>query len=578
MTDFGKLPMPTDKPEASRRVALLELLIPGIVDTLRTGYGGRSLRNDLFGGLTAAVVALPLALAFGVASGAGPIAGLYGAIATGFFASLFGGTPSQVSGPTGPMTVVMGAVVATHADSLPQAFTIVMAGGLLQMLFGFLRIGRYVTYTPASVVSGFMSGVGVIIIVIQLPPFLGLPASTEGVIGTLRTLTSGAGGIDPRACGLAVAVLALMIWWPQRLAGIVPSPLGVLVFGTGVAAMALPGIPTIGEVPSGLPSFVAPVLSVGTLAQLLQPAFILALLGSIDSLLTSLVADSMTKTRHDSDKELVGQGLGNLVAGALGAIPGAGATMRTVVNVRAGGRTALSGMAHAVVLLAMALGLGPVVAYVPMAALAAILMKVGWDIIDWGYLRRIRRAPREKVVVMLATFGLTVFVDLITAVAVGIIMAGFVNSRWLAEEQLKGLKQSADADELDQLTPEEKDLLRTVRGRVLVTLLHGSFSYASARDLARRDTQTIAPRDVVIYDFSQAGYIDPSAALAIDEMIDLSLKHERHVLVSGLKDRALRTLSGMGVLDRVPSNQRFDQRKDAIEAAVAYCRMKPESY
>ena len=568
--------MPADNPEASRWTTLLKLLTPGVVDTLRAGYDVRSLRHDLFGGLTAAVVALPLALAFGVASGAGPIAGLYGAIATGFFAALFGGTPSQVSGPTGPMTVIMGAVVATHADSLPEAFTIVMAGGLLQMLFGFLRIGRYVTYTPASVVSGFMSGVGVIIIVIQLPAFLGLPASAEGVIGTLRALGSGFGDIDPRACGLAAAVLALMIWWPQRLAGIVPSPLGVLVLGTVVAAMALPGIATIGEVPSGLPSLVAPVLSPGTLAQLLQPAFILALLGSIDSLLTSLVADSMTKTRHDSDKELIGQGLGNLVAGALGAIPGAGATMRTVVNVRAGGRTALSGMAHAVVLLAMALGLGPVVAYVPMAALAAILMKVGWDIIDWGYLKRIRRAPREKVVVMLATFGLTVFVDLITAVAVGIIMAGFVNSRWLAEEQLKGLKQSADADELELLTPEEKALLRTVGGRVLVTLLHGSFSYASARDLARRDTQTIAPRDVVIYDFSQAGYIDPSAALAIDEMIDLSQKHERHVLVSGLRDLALRTLSGMGVLDRVPPDQRFDQRKDAIEAAVAYCRMKSQ--
>jgi len=211
---------------------------------------------------------------------------------------------------------------------------------------------------------------------------------------------------------------------------------------------------------------------------------------------------------------------------------------------------------------------------VPTSVLAAILMKVGWDIIDWGYLKRIRRAPREKVVVMLVTFGLTVFVDLITAVAVGIILAGFVNSRWLAEEQLKGLKQSGDADELDVLTDEERAKLRTVGGRVLVTLLHGSFSYASARELARRDTQSVAPRDVVIYDFSHAGYIDPSAALAIDEMIDLSQRHDRHVIVSGLKDHALKALSGMGVLDRVPQAQILELRKDAIEAAVAYCRAK----
>jgi SulP family sulfate permease len=291
-------------------------------------------------------------------------------------------------------------------------------------------------------------------------------------------------------------------------------------------------------------------------------------------LLTSLVADSLTKTLHDSDKELVGQGIGNFAAGLLGALPGAGATMRTVVNVRAGGRTAISGMLHAIILLGLALGLGPIVAYVPNAILAAILMKVGWDIIDWGYLKRIRRVPREKVVVMLVTLLLTVFVDLITAVGVGIILAGFVNSRWLADEQLKGLKQSATADELELLTAEEKSLLRSVDGRVLITILHGSFSYASARELARRDTQAIAPRDVVIYDFTHAAYVDPSAALAIDEMIDLSQKHERYVVVSGLHSHALRALGGMGVLDRIPAGQRFDQREDAIRAAVSYCQAK----
>jgi len=210
----------------------------------------------------------------------------------------------------------------------------------------------------------------------------------------------------------------------------------------------------------------------------------------------------LTKTQHDSDKELVGQGLGNLVAGLIGAIPGAGATMRTVVNIRAGGRTTISGMLHAMILLGLALGLGPVVAHVPHAVLAAILMKVGWDIIDWGYWKRLRRIPREKAVVMLVTFALTVFVDLITAVAVGIIFASFVNARWLADEQLKGLKQSFGSDDIDLLTADEKATLRQVPGRVLVTLLHGSFSYASARDLARRDTQSTTDLDVVIYDFS----------------------------------------------------------------------------
>jgi len=552
----------------------LKLLFPGSHRALK-GYDVRRFRGDLFGALTAAVVALPLALAFGVASGAGPIAGLYGAIATGFFASLFGGTPAQISGPTGPMTVVMGAIIATHSSNLAEAFTIVMLGGLFQILFGTLRIGKYVTYTPASVVSGFMSGVGIIIIVIQAVPFLGLATSTEGVMGALTVLsTLRVDTLDPRALALGCVSLAAIVFWPKRAADFIPAPLGVLVLGTAVSMLVLDDLPVIGEVPAAIPQLFVPVMSVEALLGMLQPAFILALLGSIDSLLTSLVADSVTKTRHDSDLELVGQGIGNVVAGMLGAIPGAGATMRTVVNIRAGGRTPVAGMLHAAILLLIALGLGPLAAAVPMAVLAAILIKVGWDIIDWGYLRRIRRLPREKAAVMLVTLGLTVFVDLITAVGVGIILAGFVNSRWLAEEQLKGLKQSANAEELDLLSIEEKALLRAVDGRVLVTILHGSFSFASARDLARRDTQGVAPRDVVIYDFSHAGYMDPSAALAIDEMIDVSQKHDRYVLVSGVRDHALKVLTGMGVLDRVPPTQRFQERLDAVKAAVEYCRAK----
>ena len=281
----------------------------------------------------------------------------------------------------------------------------------------------------------------------------------------------------------------------------------------------------------------------------------------------------MTKSQHDSDKELVGQGLGNLAAGLLGGIPGAGATMRTVINVRAGGRTAISGMLHALVLLGLALGLGSIVAFVPHAVLAAILMKVGWDIIDWGYWKRLNRVPREKAVVMLVTFVLTVFVDLITAVAVGIVLASFVNSRWLAVEQLKGLRQSSGNDD-DLLNDDERAALRQVGGRVLVTQLHGSFSYASARELARRDIQATSNTDVVVYDFANAGYIDPSAALAVEEMFDLSIRSGRQVLVAGLRDQARQALAGMGVLDRLPEDRQFDNRSSAIDAAVALCNEK----
>lgn len=534
------------------------------------------MRNDLFGGLTAAVVALPLALAFGVASGAGPMAGLYGAIAAGFFAAMFGGVGAQISGPTGPMTVVMAAVVASHAQNLPEAFTIVMLGGVIQMLFGVLRVGRYVEYTPYSVISGFMTGIGVIILIIQVLPLLGMPASTEGVTGTLRTLSAMQfSSVVPAAFGIALSALVLLVFWPRRLAALLPAPLGVLILGTLAAVMFAPGIPRIGEIPAGLPSLVTPSVARGALPEVIQAAFILALLGSIDTLLTALVADSIGRTQHDPDKELVGQGIGNLAAGFIGGLPGAGATMRTVVNLRAGGRTPISGMLHGVVLLAFALGLGPLVSRVPHAVLAAILMKVGWDIIDWGYLRRLRRAPREKFVIMLITFALTVFVDLITAVAVGIILAGFVTSRRLAAEQIKGLRRSADVEELDHLSDGEKALLRQAGGGVLVTILTGTFSYASARELSRRASLMAGNPRVAVYDFSNAGYIDTSAALAIDEMIELSRDQGQTVVLSGLTGEAMRTLEGLGVPERVPAEWRFEHRSDAIAAAVALCRDRP---
>jgi len=564
--------VPVSQPSSDHRGAERRwwtLFSPSIVATLRSGYSASRARSDLFGGVTAAVIALPLALAFGVASGAGPIAGLYGAIAVGFFAAVFGGTPAQVSGPTGPMTIVMASIVATHAQSLGEAFAIVVLGGLIQIALGLARLGKYVVYTPYSVVSGFMTGIGVIIIIIEIPPFLGLPGAAEGVVGALSAVAA----IDPatldwRVAALAAASLLLLVLWPTRLQRWLPAPLGVLLAGSLVAVTLLPGIPAIGVVPTGLPVITIPKFPLAELPVILQAAFVLALLGSIDTLLTSLVADSITRTQHDSDKELVGQGIGNCIAGLLGALPGAGATMRTVVNVRAGGRSPVSGTVHALLLLAVALGLGSVVSHVPYAVLAAILIKVGWDIIDWGYLRRARGAPREKFVIMLVTFGLTVFVDLITAVAVGIILASFVSSRWLAEEQLKGLKLSASGDESDLLSAEERDLLRSAEGKVLVTTLQGSFSYASARELARRASPSDIRHRAVVYDFSHVGYIDTSAALAIDELFDLSQRAGQLVFVSGLAGNAARVLDGLEILKRVPQDHRFDVRVEAIHAAL----------
>ena len=528
-----------------------------------------NIKGDIFGGLTAAVVALPLALAFGVASGVGAIAGLYGAIAVGVFAALLGGTPAQVSGPTGPMTVVMAAVVAQYADNLPEAFAIVFLGGAFQVLFGLIRVGRFVSYTPYSVVSGFMSGIGVIIMIIQVLPFFGLAAAPGGPLDALRSWPTIAGGLNIAAVAVAMTSLGLMIFWPTRLRDYLPAPLAALIAATLLGVFVFTSAPVIGEVPTGLPDLVIPVFPLADLPAVLQAALVLALLGSIDSLLTSLVADSITRTRHNSNKELIGQGIGNMVAGLIGGLPGAGATMRTVVNVRAGGRTPLSGVLHGIVLMALLLGLGPLAERVPHAALAGILMKIGWDIIDWSYLRRLARAPRDKVVVMLVTFGLTVFVDLITAVAVGLILAGFVTSRWMEQEELKSVTRIALPDDGEgQLTDAERQVLRGARGAIHLCMLRGNFSYASARQLTHRyGVAAPAPR-AVIFDFTEAAYIDTSAALAIEELIEEAQAAGATCYVAGLSGAARRTLEGLKVLEKLADGNVVATRETAIKAAA----------
>ncbi len=527
-----------------------------------SGFAG-----DLYGGITAAVVALPLALAFGVASGVGPIAGLYGAIAVGFFAAVFGGTGSQVSGPTGPMTVVMAAIVAQHADSLPEAFAIVFLGGLIQVGFGLLKLGRFVSYTPYSVVSGFMSGIGIIIILIQTLPLFGLAVVPDGPVGAIRAWGQIPFAFNLEAMAIAGVSLAIMIFWPERVRAFLPSPLAALIVGTFLGALVFPNAPVIGNIPTGLPSFMLPAISPGELTNIVQPAFILALLGSIDSLLTSLVADSITRTRHNSDRELIGQGIGNMMAGLIGGLPGAGATMRTVVNVRAGGRTPLSGALHAVILLGLVLGLGPLAEHIPHAVLAGVLVKVGWDIIDWGYLKRAHRAPRDKVIVMFVTLGITVFVDLVTAVAVGLILAGFATARWMQDQELEGVTAVALSDSEGVLNDEERAALKQFDGRIGIILLRGVFSYASARELVQRAGAETAGHEAMILDFSTAAHIDTSAALAIEELIETAQSETQGCLVAGLSGQAEKTLRALGVLDVMPPGHVVSTRLEAIKHA-----------
>ena len=540
-------------------------------------YDLRTFRGDVFGGVTSAVVGLPVALAFGVASGLGALAGIYGAIAVGFLAAVFGGTRSQISGPTGPMAVAMAVIVTAHADSLAKAFTIVIMAGVIQILLGVMRIGRFVSYTPYSVISGFMSGIGIIIILIQTLPFLGASVATGGPIGAIQAWPDAISDVNYGALVIAVATLVVGIVWPEKLRRFLPPTLVALVAGTLLGVLWLKDTPVIGDVPTGLPIAQLPDLSVGVLASAVQPALTIALLGSIDSLLTSLVADSMTRTRHNPDRELVGQGIGNVAAGFIWGLPGAGATMGTVVNIRAGGRTQLSGAIRAAILLALVLGLGRYVEAIPHAVLAGILMKVGWDIIDWRFLTRIHRIQREHLLVMLITLGLTVFLDLITAVAIGLIAAGMASARQFERLELDSV---ISVPLLDQtffgkypLSPhaegqgEGADDMDAFSARVGLVALRGSFTVASSNKLINTIGVDIRDHEVVILDFSNSVYIDDSAALVVEQMIDSAIAQDTECIVMGLSGPPSETIQALNVLDSVPEDHIVENLDEAREVA-----------
>ncbi|OIP68461.1 MAG: sodium-independent anion transporter [Oscillatoriales cyanobacterium CG2_30_44_21] len=496
-------------------------------------------RGDLFGGITAAIVALPLALAFGVASGAGAIAGLYGAIFVGFFAALCGGTPAQVSGPTGPMTVVIttviASVLATYKDDpetgLAIAFTVVMLGGLFQILLGVMKLGQYITLMPYTVISGFMSGIGVIIIVLQLPPLLGY-AGSGAVLDTMKVLQSYITNPNPVALGLGLLALIIVFLAPPKLNRILPSPLLALVVCTLVSVIFFKdaNISRIGAIPSELPKIRIPTFDANHLIDMLRYGVTLGFLGAIDSLLTSLVADSITRTQHDSDRELIGQGIGNMFAGLFGGLSGAGATMRTVVNVQAGGKTPLSGIIHAVILLLVVLVAAPLTAVIPNAVLAGLLLKVGFDIIDWQFLKRAHHLSFKGTGLMYLVLFLTVFVDLITAVVVGAFIANLLTIKRLTDIQSQNVQATTDPTAAHNLTGEEQEIMTKSNGDILLFQLGGPLSFGAAKTISQR-MSIIKDYKAIVLDLSEVSTIGVTAALAVETIVTDAVNRHRQVWI-----------------------------------------------
>ncbi|MEM9920721.1 MAG: SulP family inorganic anion transporter [Bacteroidota bacterium] len=538
-------------------------------------YDVKNFKGDFTGGLVAGVVALPLALAFGVQSGMGATAGLYGAIAVGIFAAMFGGTETQASGPTGPMTVVSAALVAAAIEmtgSLENGMSIILLafllGGLFQVLFGFLNIASYVKYFPYPVVSGFMSGVGLIIVILQLFPFAGLDSakSTLYVIQNLPRLFSEANLSALLLGGITIAIYFVF----PLITKAIPSALVALIVATLVAYFTQMEVPLIGEIPSGLPSFqLGGIFSVDSSAYsiILEYALVLAVLGSIDSLLTSVIADNMTKTKHNSNRELIGQGIGNMLAAVIGGIPGAGATKGTVVNINAGGRTRLSGILHGTFLLAVLLGLGQLAAHIPLCVLAGLLIPIGFKIVDFKGLRHLAKVPRADAVVLVLVLLITTFGSLINAVGIGIALACLLFMKKSGDISEKGMEVGNIAD-LDGSKPwqDEKDFYEKYKDKVIIKHLYGPLFFGFTSYF--KDQIKALPKDIkaVILRMDRVPYIDQSGLYTLEDIIFDLRSQNIEVLIIGLESQPADMLKAVDIIpDLVPEEDLFDRIEDGFE-------------
>ncbi len=604
----------------------------------------KHLKADVLGGITAGIVALPLALAFGVSSGLGASAGLYGAIFIGFFASLFGGTNTQISGPTAPMTavsmVVIAGIIAVNNGNVEQAIpailTVFLLAGLMQVGLGVLGFGKYIKYIPYPVVSGFMTAIGVIILVTQILPAVGyypnedenlinsytpkaeqsllskmikeeakdgvlviddfertitygkaltpedvqketkvlIKSSTSGVLGTIKTLPRAFKNIDFLELGLALATIFVVFGF-KRITTKIPSALVALVLVSGLPYALGWDYRPIAEIPSGLPipNFeIFTSFSISSITPYIFTALTLALLGAIDSLLTSVIADNMTKTKHQPNKELVGQGIGNSVAAIFGGLPGAGATIRTVVNINAGGKTRLSGMIAGLLLLIVLLALGPIASKIPAAVLAGILITVGIGVMDYKGLKAIPILPKDtkigpikmssEVVIMLVVLVLSALWNLVYAVGVGLVLSSLFFMKRIGDLSV----ENSDVKNFkEESWPDEQGFPELLEQEVFIKHLKGPLFFGNTSDFQVLSKQIPETAKTVVIRLELTPYIDQSGLYAMEDvLIDLKKRNIR-VLLVGIAKQPRYMMERIDIVpDLIPNEHIFKDFKSCL--------------
>lgn len=519
----------------------------------RIDYGLNDLRGDVLGGLSGGSILMPFAIGLGIISGLGPAAGLYGAVAVGIFASLFGGTRGMIYGPTVSTAVIMALVVAEYADSLAEAATIGILAGLIQIAFSVLGLGRYASYIPSSVLSGFLSAIGIMVIVKESLPAIGGTQAIAGVIETIVLWPGAVRAVNFEALALTAIGITFALLRRSMLLRTIPTTLVVLILSISLGTLWLRDAPIIGEIPTGLPYPQLSDISLGFFLRALQPAFIMALISSLTNLLIALHLDTITGAQHKPNQETFAQGMGNIAAGLTGGLPGS-AAYGTLVNVSSGGRSPVSGLIVVALIVATLLFLGPVAERIPLAALAAILIPVGWNLIDWRSIVRIHCLPRSYSVPMLLTGFLVLFADIFLAVTIGLAVAVLMGYRRLERQEVSEL---ISVPLLDEVVLGRNDFDKGAdpfRARSGLVVFPERVTLASARELGRILRPDIRRHQISIFDFSRTTYVDDSAAAAIGELIAIAMFAGRRTIVfAGLRDDVTDMLHSVRPLDRVPS-------------------------
>jgi len=519
------------------------------------------IQGNIYGGLTAGVIALPLALAFGMASGMGAAAGLYGAIIVSFFAAIFGGTKTQISGPTGPMTVVVASVIALFPNNPKVICATILVAGIFQIVLGLVKVGNLIHYVPYPVISGFMSGVGAIIILLQINPLLGHNAMGN-ILQTVKSYPSVFQTINIECLILGIITFCILFFTPKKIEKAVPSSLLALIVATVISVLFHFDVPVIGAIPKGLPHFQLGMISLDEIYTIIPPALTLAVLGAIDSLLTSLVADSMTRTKHNSNRELIGQGIGNAMAGMFGGLAGAGATMRTAVNIKSGGTDRLSGVVHCLFLLTVLIVLSPVASKIPLCVLAAILIKVGIDIIDYKFLGVIKKISRRESAVMVVVFLLTVFHDLIFAVGVGIVLSSLLFAASVSEHtNVENIKLEEIGDIEENLIDENySKLISFVR-------IDGAFFFGSSALVLNQIEKMSQDMKCMILYCRRVVTIDISAVFVLEEMLGRLKSHGISVIPVFKNEEIAKHILELGLSKYVNEDDIAYDKESAVQKA-----------